>query len=85
MLNEHLFNQLKSIISDPAWQIVVKRIEEILIAADKKIHLANKDTFDYSRGYYDATFAIYNLLAEPKNLADDGVKKFGAPAEQEGG
>jgi len=81
MINEKLFNELKSVISDPAWKLIIQRLAEHLEYADKKVHQATKDTFDYVKGYYDCALFIYRLFKEPKNLAEDGIMKIKTETE----
>jgi hypothetical protein len=82
MINERIFNQIKPIISDPGWGLIVQRIEEHFNYADKKVHQATRDTIDYAKGYYDSALFIYRLLSEPKNIASDGVTSLATPSEE---
>ena len=81
MINDYLMSELKPIITDPGWEIIVKRVAVILNNADKDIHAAKTfEEFNRAKGAYDAIQIIYRLVSEPNQFAEDGIVKMSRKA-----
>ena len=76
MINEALLNELKPIISDPGWKILVHRFKDILTSAELKLFNAKTfDEFKEAKGAHSMAKRLYELLSKPDSIADDGVYK----------
>ena len=77
MINDYLMAELKPIITDPGWQIIVKRVAVMLERADMDLHKAKTfEEFNVAKGAYDAIQNIYRLVNEPSLFAEDGIVKM---------
>jgi hypothetical protein len=77
MINKDMLSELKPIISDPAWAIIVKRLEYLKDKADTDLHNANGfQAFCEAKGAYNFSKRIYELFKTPDKLADDGIYKI---------
>lgn len=77
-------DEIKPLTKTEGWKIILNRLNIILNNADRKIHSATRDNFEYSKGFYDAIKIVYEMFAEPKNFVSDGVISV-SPAEKEKG
>ena len=81
MINDYLMSELKPIITDPGFEIIVKRVALLLDGADRDLHQAkNFEEFCIAKGGYDAIKKIYRLLCDPKQFAEDGIVKMSMKA-----
>ena len=77
MINANMMSELKPLISDPAWKILVDRLEYIKAQSDTALHNAKTfEEFLEARGGFKMAEKILRLFKEPKMLADDGVCKI---------
>ena len=82
MKDKYILSELKPLISDPAWQIVVNRLSDIRDKADIRFHNADADTYARYRGEYDMADRIYKMFKDPSSLADDGISKVNYPQRE---
>jgi hypothetical protein len=78
--NKNMQSELKPLISDPGWQILVRRLEYIQKQADVNLH--NVKTFEEflsARGELKMADRILQLFQNPTQLSDDGVYKMQVP------
>jgi len=77
MINDYLMSELKPIITDPGWEIIVKRVAVLLDNADRDVHAAKTfEEFNRAKGAYDAINIIFRLVEEPNLFAEDGIVKM---------
>jgi hypothetical protein len=84
VINNHYLSELKPLISDPAWKLIVARLEHIRSHADIRYHNANTENWQSLQGEYKMADRIYKLFENPKNLADDGIQSISPQGSVEG-
>ena len=79
MISKQILSELKPLISDPGWGVVVNRLKDIRDKADIRFHNADEKTYSRYRGEYDMADRIYQMFKEPSKIAEDGISKIKYP------
>lgn len=83
MKDKQLLAELKPLISDPGWRVIVNRLKDIRDKADIRFHNADEKTYARYRGEYDMADRIYEMFKEPANIVEDGIQKITYPEKGE--
>jgi hypothetical protein len=72
-------DRIREMVRHPGWLDFEEKTKIILHNADRKLHTASKEGFDYAKGFYEGVKLFHNLVINnPLGIIDlQGISKLG--------